>query len=59
MSKVHFVTGFSLAAVVVATGYSAETCGGVLLSESFTALTASGVVTNRTFFEDGYFGGRV
>ena len=59
MSKVYFVAGFSLATVVVATGYSAESRGRVLLSESFTALTASGVVTNRTFFEDGYFGGRV
>ena len=59
MSKVYFVTGFSLATVVVATGYSTEARGRVLLSESFTAFSASGVVTNRTFFEEGYFRGRV
>ena len=59
MSKVYFVTGFSLATVVVATGYSTEAGYGVLLGESFTAFYACGVLTNRTFFEDGYFGGSV
>ena len=46
-------------AVVVVLRQCAETRLRVLLSESFAALSTSGVGTNRTFFEDGYFGGSV
>ena len=59
MSKVYFEAGFSLATVIVVLCKCAEAGLWVLLSESFATLTASGVGTNRTFFEDGYFGGRV
>ena len=51
LSKVRFEAGLFRTAIVIATGDSSETCGSILLIESFATLSACSVFADCAILE--------